>query len=128
MSTESAPSAPRSKLATVAAFAVCSLPALFAFEIFLLVVVAIPIFVAMFADFGARLPTMTEAVLRWRWLVLAAAILAAVIPAVRFWPRGLTREHVAVAAALGAFNFMLAQAALFALFLPVFQLGAVVDS
>ena len=102
----------QTKLVRFFAFVCCALPAIFALEC-LLLVLAIPTFEAMFADFG------------WRFAIAAVAVGAAIIPALRYWRKGLGRDHVIVASVLGFFNCLLAQATLISLFLPIFTLGAV---
>ena len=114
----------QARLVRFFAFVGCALPAIFALEC-LLLVLAIPTFRAMFADFGTKLPVLTEWVFDWCVAIAGLAIAAVAIPAVRYWDTGLSREHVVVACVLGLFNFMLAQATLVSLFLPIFTLSAV---
>lgn len=113
-----------SKLRTVLAFLVCSTPAVFCVE-GIFIVVNMSLFEAMFADYGAKLPVLTEWALRFRLAVAGVLVAAALAPALLYWRKGLGREHVLVSAALGALNFAVAQALLFVLFLPIFQLGMV---
>ena len=114
----------QTKLVRFFAFVCCALPAIFALEC-LLLVLAIPTFEAMFADFGSKLPVLTGFVFGWRFAIAAVAVGAAIIPALRYWRKGLGRDHVIVASVLGFFNCLLAQATLISLFLPIFTLGAV---
>ena len=89
----------------------------------------IPVFGAMFADFGAKLPALTQLLMdfsnffkRWWWCLnplLAAVVVAlAIYSTKRVAPRKLLR----VAAIL---QFLLLLAIVVSMFLPIFQLGAV---
>ena len=114
----------QTKLVRFFAFVLCAMPAFFAVEC-LLIVFAVPAIQAMFADFGTRLPAMTEFVFEWRPAIAALAIAAVLVPALLYWSKGLCRGHVIAASAFGLFNFMLAQTALLGVLLPIFSLGAV---
>ena len=83
-----------------------------------------PVFTAMFADFGAKLPAPTRLVLS-AWPFLALLALAAPISVVIVARRARATFSVIFSTVAGLAMFLVAQCITLSLFLPVFQLGAV---
>ncbi len=105
------------------AVCLCVLPALFSLQC-VGMALTVPVFKAMFADFGAPLPALTDFVLRMQVLWIAIGLLVPVLCVVRAC-RGSPRSAVATCTVAGLFVFFLAQFITVAMFMPVLQLGAV---
>jgi hypothetical protein len=103
----------------------CALPILFSAQC-VVVAFGAPAFGAMFADFGAKLPLPTQFVLN-TWRVWAAFGLVIPIGCLILARKGNSNISVIVSTTLGVLLFILAQALTVALFLPIFQLGAVAN-
>lgn len=103
----------------------CIFPILFAGQC-LSVSLASPVFADMFADFGARLPTLTVFTIRtskfWALLALALPIISIYLAR-----KGQPPVAVVFATLSGLMLFFIAQLLTFSLFLPIFELGAVVE-
>jgi hypothetical protein len=101
----------------------CMVPMLFAGQC-LAVSLGIPVFQAMFADFGSPLPALTEFAFAGRpiWILLSVGIPTSAVIMARRGPPGLA---VIFATVTGLLLFLLAQFVTASLFLPVFQLGEV---
>ncbi len=101
----------------------CVVPFLFAAQS-LLVTCNAPTFAAMFSDFGAKLPAPTQLVLdSWvLWVLVSLLLPVAALCVARLAAAGFA---VFFSAACGLGMFLIAQFVTIAMFLPVFQLGAV---
>ncbi|WP_221030528.1 hypothetical protein [Actomonas aquatica] len=113
------------RFARTVALCLCSLPLLFSAQL-LLLWLANPIYADMFADFGAQLPAPTQWLIDYRYglgLVGVFVPIVSVIAALQADPA----KSVLLSTALGLLSFLIAQAASLAMFLPIFQLGAVTE-
>ena len=101
----------------------CVVPVLFAAQCFF-AAIACPVFQSMFADFGARLPALTELAMR-TWPFWAA--FAVIVPIVTFVVSRKSKPAFSLVftTASGVVLFAVAQTLTVALFLPIIQLGAV---
>jgi hypothetical protein len=100
------------------------LPVIFCIQVILIVVEA-PVFKAMFADFGARLPTLTVVTIDYGIIGLVFAVAGASRAVYLTIKRELTKTTIISTAVIGLSVFVLAQVMTLAIFLPIFQLGAV---
>ncbi len=105
-------------------FVLRAVPVLFGLQVVGIGLVT-PIFRAMFADFGSKLPLLTNLLIdgRFGWLVLGIAI--AVAPYLILSINKITRPRVSIVTGLGFIQFGLAQGMTLAVFLPIIQLGSV---
>lgn len=101
----------------------CAFPVLFSAQC-VFAALAAPTFGAMYADFGAKLPAPTQFVLDTRglWAVAGVVLPIGLLILARI---GRPTVSVVVSTVLGVLVFIIAQALTGALFLPIFQLGAV---
>jgi type II secretory pathway component PulF len=101
----------------------CVVPFLFAAQCFFAAIIC-PVFQAMFADFGSKLPVLTEWAIRtWRfWAVFAVLVPTAAIIVARKRPPAFA---LIFATSAGLVMFVVAQILTAALFLPILQLGEV---
>ena len=101
----------------------CALPLLFSAQC-LVVSLSGPVFAAMFADFGAKLPWLTQFVIgTWQaWALVAVAVPIASFVIAR---KGKTTSSIVFSTIAGIGMFLIAQVVTGAMFLPIFQLGAV---
>jgi hypothetical protein len=107
-------------------FALCVLPMVFSLQI-ALVGFSVPVFEAMFADFGTALPGLTNVAIKLRVLWFAVSVAGIVAPILIVRNRRLDRPVVLGLGICGLASFALAQALTLALFLPIFELGKVAD-
>jgi hypothetical protein len=85
-----------------------------------------PVFSAMFADFGAPLPRATTFVLSSRgFYVLAAIIFEAVSLYLLYGPASRRRNYSAIVLLLLGLEYVIVVITVAAFFMPIFQLGAV---
>jgi type II secretory pathway component PulF len=108
----------------VAFYLVCAIPVIFALQT-ILAVIAIPVFSSMYQDFGSQLPEVTSFVMRFRILWFLLAIFMVVLPFSVVGVKGISSRNTYLWLAFGLANFCLAQFITCAIFLPVFNLGAV---
>lgn len=101
----------------------CIVPFLFSAQCFFAAVAA-PIFEAMFADFGSKLPAWTSFVMQ-TWQLWAAVAVVVPILTLLVARKAKSSRALAASAAAGVLMFVIAQAITLALFLPIWQLGAV---
>lgn len=101
----------------------CVVPFLFSAQCFF-AAMATPVFKAMFADFGSKLPGLTELVAQ-TWPAWAAIAVIAPIAALIVSRKAVARTSLIFSTTLGLVMFVVAQTITLALFLPIFQLGAV---
>src|SRR4051812_13348945 len=101
----------------------CTLPLLFSAQC-LLISLGAPVFSAMFADFGAKLPWLTQFVIGtwplWALVAVAVPIISLVIAR-----RGKATFSIVFSTIAGICMFFIAQLVTGAMFLPIFELGAV---
>jgi hypothetical protein len=90
----------------------------------LVTALGVPVFSAMFEDFGAKLPAVTHFVMSARPLWAAMAICVP-ITSVVVARKGKASFSVIFSSIMALVMFVVAQLITLALFLPVFQLGAV---
>ena len=107
------------------ALCLCIVPVIFSAQC-LLVSLSAPVFSEMFADFGAKLPTPTRLVLS-AWPMFALIAVSVPVTAVIIARRTDARFAIKFATLTGMAMFMIAQCVTVALFLPIFQLGAVAE-
>lgn len=117
-------SVPVSTILKVIRFGLGALPVIFCIQV-ILIVAAVPVFAAMFADFGAPLPALTMITMDYGVIGLALAVAGAARAVYLCIQRELTKTTIISTALIGLAVFVLAQAMTLTLFLPIFQLGAV---
>ena len=117
-------SVPVPAILKVIRFGLGALPVIFCIQV-ILVVAAVPVFAAMFEDFGARLPALTVITMDYGVIGLALAVIGAACAVYLCIKRELTKTTILSTALIGLAVFALAQVMTLALFLPVFQLGVV---
>jgi len=108
----------------VAAILFCAIPASYVF-------VAIPQFQSLFKGFGADLPGITTFFIHQRYVlwILPAILLLLIGFALSRAPKQAIETHrifVAVIAAVCCLSVVLQSAAVYAMYAPIFKLGAVV--
>lgn len=103
----------------------CIVPFIFSAQC-LFAALSAPVFAAMFADFGAKLPAPTRLVLStWQFWTLVA--LAVPVSAVIVARRAQASFSVVFSTSTGLAMFVVAQCITLSLFLPIFQVGAVAE-
>jgi type II secretory pathway component PulF len=117
-------SVPVSTILKVIRFGLGALPVIFCIQV-ILIVAAVPVFAAMFADFGARLPELTVITMNYGVIGLALAVVGAACAVYLCIKRELTKTTILSTALIGLAVFVMAQVMTLSLFLPIFQLGAV---
>ena len=101
----------------------CTVPVLFSAQC-LLAALSTRVFARMYIDFGARLPWLTRFLIgTWQvWVLLAIAV---PIASLVFARKGRATSSVVFSTVAGVAMFFIAQVVSAALFLPLFELGAV---
>ena len=108
----------------LAALLFCALPSSYIFF-------AIPRFESLFKGFGADLPVVTMVLLHWRYIlwVLPVLLLALIGAAYSRTPQRAIETHNLSVTVIGGVccpSMLLQGAAIYALYAPIFRLGAVV--
>jgi hypothetical protein len=106
------------------ALSLCIVPAIFSAQV-LVAAFSCPVFAAMFTDFGAKLPAPTRFIMN-AWPIFALIGVVVPVLAVILARRADARVAIKFSTAAGTAMFVLAQCTTISLFLPIFQLGAVV--
>ncbi len=101
----------------------CALPILFSMQC-LLAAFSSPVFANMLKGFGAELPWPTQfVIITWQlWALIAVAVPVAVLKVAR---KGRATFSIVFSTVAGVAMFFIAQFVTAALFLPIFELGAV---
>lgn len=93
--------------------------------VFAVIFFAIPVFHAMFADFGAELPPLTKFFISARWSYLPLSLLFGVISYQLLYGRFQRNGSLLLILGLLGFEYAVFVMSFAAMFMPILQLGAV---
>jgi type II secretory pathway component PulF len=93
--------------------------------VFTVIFFAIPVFHAMFADFGAELPLITKFFISARWAYLPLSVIFGVISYQLLYGRFQRSGSLLLMLGLLSFEYAVFVMSFAAMFMPIFQLGAV---
>jgi hypothetical protein len=111
------------KFERTVATCLCAMPTLFSLQS-IAIGLSVPVFRALYQDFGAPLPALSHTVLTYgaTWIALGLALPVICLVLAR---RGSPINSVVVSTLAGVFMFILAGIGTVGLFLPILELGSV---